>query len=322
MTLLDVQGLAVSFWSRHRQARVLHDVSFAVGPGEIVGILGESGSGKSVTAAAIMGLIEEPPGRIEAGRILFQGRDLLALSRREHRQACGRRLAMVFQDALAALNPVYPVGRQIAEAFVIHGLAPRAKAFAKAVDLLAAVGIADPEARARAYPHEFSGGMRQRAMIAAAIALRPPLIIADEPTTALDVTVQAQILELLARVRDQGGSSILFITHDLGVIAECADRAVVMYAGRVVEDAPVMALFDAPAHPYTRGLLGSRPRLGAGGDRLDPIPGTPPDPARLPPGCAFHPRCPLATDPCRSIVPAMRPLGAGRVACHHAGGRG
>jgi oligopeptide transport system ATP-binding protein len=303
MSLIEIQGLGVSFWSRGARVRVLNDVSFQVEPGEIVGVLGESGSGKSVTAAAIMGLIEQPPGRIEGGRILFKGDDLLA---------------MVFQDALAALNPVQPVGRQIAEGFLIHGLADRAAAHAKAVDLMTRVGIANAGERAQAYPHQFSGGMRQRAMIAMAIALRPALIIADEPTTALDVTVQAQIVDLLRTIRDESGSAILLITHDLGVIAETADRAVVMYAGRVVEEANVAALFDTPHHPYTRGLLSSRPRLGDGRTALEPIPGTPPDPARPPRGCAFHPRCPLAIDRCRVEVPALRPLGEGRAACHRA----
>jgi oligopeptide/dipeptide ABC transporter ATP-binding protein len=318
MSLIEVEGLGVSFWSRGARVRVLNDVSFQVEPGEIVGVLGESGSGKSVTAAAIMGLIEQPPGRIEDGRILFKGDDLLAMTRRRHRALCGESLAMVFQDALAALNPVQPVGRQIAEGFLIHGLADRAAAHAKAVDLMTRVGIANAGERARAYPHQFSGGMRQRAMIAMAIALRPALIIADEPTTALDVTVQAQIVDLLRTIRDESGSAILLITHDLGVIAETADRALVMYAGRVVEEASAAALFDTPHHPYTRGLLTSRPRLGDGRAALEPIPGTPPDPARPPRGCAFHPRCPLAIDRCRVEAPALRPVGEGRAACHRA----
>ncbi|MDH4442464.1 MAG: ABC transporter ATP-binding protein [Rhizobium sp.] len=319
MTMLNIENLGVSFWSRNRQVRVLKDVSFSISKGEIVGVLGESGSGKSVTAAAIMGLIEQPPGRIEAGRILFNGVDVLALPREAHRALCGKRLAMIFQDALAALNPVQPVGEQIAELFVIHGLADLPTARARATDLLKQVGIADPAVRGRAYPHQFSGGMRQRVMIAMAIALHPDLIIADEPTTALDVTVQAQIVSLLRSIRDTSGSAIMLITHDLGVVAECADRAVVMYAGTVVEDAPISSLFDAPAHPYTRGLLASRPRIGAETLTLEPIPGTPPDPAYPPTGCAFHPRCSLVGDLCRTTAPALRDFGIGRVACHHAG---
>jgi oligopeptide/dipeptide ABC transporter ATP-binding protein len=323
MSLVEVDRLGVSFWSRGKRVRVLNDVSFRVEPGEIVGVLGESGSGKSVTAAAIMGLIEQPPGRIEGGRVLFRGEDVLAMPRARHRALCGAGLAMVFQDALAALNPVQPVGRQIAEGFLIHGLASRAAAQAKAVELMARVGIPDAAERARAYPHQFSGGMRQRAMIAMAIALRPALIIADEPTTALDVTVQAQVVDLLRTISDESGSAVLLITHDLGVIAEAADRVIVMYGGRVVEEAGVVALFDAPRHPYTRGLLASRPRIGDGRAALEPIPGAPPDPAHPPSGCAFHPRCPLAVERCRAEAPPLGPTpgagAAGRVACHRAG---
>jgi oligopeptide transport system ATP-binding protein len=317
--LLVVDDLHVSFRSAAGRVAALNGVGFAVQRGEVLAILGESGSGKSVTVATAMGLIERPPGSIDRGTVRFDGIDLLALPPDEHRRMCGSRLSLIFQDAIAALNPVFPVGWQIAEAFRIHGRADRATANREAVRLMAAVGIPDPEARARQYPHQFSGGMCQRVMIAMALALRPDLVIADEPTTALDVTVQAQILDLLRDLRASTGCALVVITHDLGVVAELADRVVVMYGGRVVEEGDVHTVFARPAHPYTRGLLASRPRLDREAGALAAIPGTPPNPAALPPGCVFHPRCDRAEAICRTTVPAPRVFGPRRhAACHFA----
>ncbi len=318
--VIEIDDLRVSFSSVNGRIAALNGVSFHVEPGEVLAILGESGSGKSVTAAAIMGLIQQPPGRIESGTIRLDGVDVLALGASAHRQLCGDKVSLIFQDALAALNPVYPIGWQIAETFRIHGRLDRAAAAREAVRLLEQVGIPDAEKRARQYPHQFSGGMRQRVMIAMAVALGPDLVIADEPTTALDVTVQAQIVELMKSLLLARRSSLILITHDLGLVAEMASRVVVMYAGRIVEEASVERLFTAPAHPYTRGLFASQLRIDRRRGVLSPIRGMPPDPARLPSGCAFRPRCDVAIGSCAESIPGLRKVGGGRVACHLAVG--
>jgi oligopeptide/dipeptide ABC transporter ATP-binding protein len=293
----------------------VNGVSFSIGTGETLGLVGESGSGKSVTAFSIIRLVQAP-GRIASGRVVFQGRDLLGLPEEQMRQVRGAGIGFVFQEPMAALNPVMRVGSHIAEALRVHGLATRADARSRAIDLLRAVKIADPERRVDDYPHQLSGGMRQRVMIAIALACRPPLVIADEPTTALDVTVQAQILDLLRDMKRQFGISLLLITHDLGVIAETADRVAIMYAGRIVEQGPVREIFRAPAHPYTRGLLASIPG-GAAGSRLKAIDGTVPNLAMLPPGCSFAPRCSVRVPLCSRAFPDETTVGADHaVRCH------
>jgi oligopeptide/dipeptide ABC transporter ATP-binding protein len=313
---LEVEGLAVQFAVERDVVRAVSDVSFSVAAGETVAIVGESGSGKTVTALAIMGLVDRP-GSITQGDIRLAGRSLVGVSESEYREVRGRELAMVFQDPMTALNPVMRVGDQIAEAIVVHGGArSRRAARGPAVELLERVGITPAAARAREYPHQLSGGMRQRVMVAMALANGPQVLIADEPTTALDVTTQAQILELLGELQREMGLALVIVTHDLGVVAGLADRVVVMYAGRVVEEGPVDAVFGASGHPYTRGLLASVPRRGDARGELVAITGTPPDPARLPSGCAFHPRCPLAVDQCRVEIPELRVLSPDhRAAC-------
>ena len=318
MPLLEVRDLSVEFRTGGGVARVLDRVSYRVDPGEVLAVLGESGAGKSVGAHAVLGLLA-PPGRVAGGQVLFHGRDLLALPERERRQVRGRQIAMVFQDALSALNPVLTVGYQLAEALRTRQGMGSGEARRRAAELLDLVRIPDAPQRLRQYPHEFSGGMRQRVLIAMALALRPELLIADEPTTALDVTVQAQIIDLLDELRRELGMALLLITHDLGVVAGIADRIAVLYAGRVVEHGRVDDLYRAPAHPYTRGLLASVPRLDRTGGDLPAIDGLPPDLTRVPGGCPFHPRCPYAQPACRVIVPVLAPLGPGREsACHFA----
>ena len=293
----------------------MDDVSFEVRKGETLGLVGESGSGKSVTAFSIIRLVQEP-GTITAGRILFQGRDLLTLPESDMRHVRGAGIGFVFQEPMAALNPVMRVGAHIAEALTVHGLASRSAARQRAIELLRAVKITDPDKRIDDYPHQLSGGMRQRVMMAIALACKPPLVIADEPTTALDVTVQAQILELLRDMKREFDLSLLLITHDLGVIAETADRVAVMYAGRIVEQGPVRQIFRNPQHPYTRGLLASIPG-GAVGSRLTAIEGTVPNLAHLPKGCAFEPRCSERIGVCAESVPAEFMLDPGHGArCH------
>ncbi|MFD8969128.1 ABC transporter ATP-binding protein [Streptomyces sp. NPDC059568] len=315
--LLDVRDLRVEFRTRDGVARAVNGVSYAVDAGETLAVLGESGSGKSVTAQAVIGILDTPPGRISGGEVLFQGRDLLRLKEEQRRRIRGAELAMIFQDALSALNPVVGVGSQLGEMFVVHRGMSRRQARAWAVELMDRVGIPAAEERAGDYPHQFSGGMRQRIMIAMALALEPALIIADEPTTALDVTVQAQVMELLAELRRELDMGLILITHDLGVVADVADRIAVMYAGRIVETAPVHALYKAAAHPYTRALLDSVPRLDRKGRELYAIRGLPPNPLRIPPGCAFHPRCPIARDICRTDEPPLYEVAEGRhSACH------
>ncbi|GHE84222.1 ABC transporter ATP-binding protein [Streptomyces longispororuber] len=320
--LLDVRDLHVEFRTRDGVARAVNGVDYSVAAGETLAVLGESGSGKSVTAQAIMGILEAPPGRVTRGEILFQGRDLLKLTEEERRKVRGAGLAMIFQDALSALNPVLSVGDQLGEMFVVHRGMSRKDARARAVELMDRVRIPAARERAGQYPHQFSGGMRQRIMIAMAMALEPALIIADEPTTALDVTVQAQVMDLLAELKGELDMGLILITHDLGVVADVADTIAVMYAGRIVEKAPVHELYRAPAHPYTRGLLASIPRLDHKGRDLYAIKGLPPSLLRVPPGCAFHPRCPMARDVCRTEVPPLARVtyegfaGERRSACH------
>jgi peptide/nickel transport system ATP-binding protein len=316
--LLRISDLSVEFPGQPGPVRVVDGLSFALERGETYALVGESGCGKSVTALSILRLVE--PGEIVGGRIEFEGRDLMGLSEKEMRRIRGARIGLVFQEAAAALNPVMRIGSQISEAIRVHGSVGRKQAWGRAVELLHLVALPDPEAQAKAYPHELSGGMKQRAMLAIALACSPALVIADEPTTALDVTIQAQILALLRRLREELDLTLLLITHDLGVVAENADRVGVMYAGQIVEEAPVGALFRAPEHPYTRGLLGAMPGANphARGDRhLPTLPGNVPDPADPPSGCRFHPRCSERFDPCDSRQPVDVSTSAGRrVACH------
>ncbi|MET9013759.1 ABC transporter ATP-binding protein [Streptomyces olivaceoviridis] len=315
--LLDVRDLHVEFHTRDGIAHAANGVDYAVDAGETLAVLGESGSGKSVTAQAVMGILDTPPGRITQGRILFRGRDLLTLKGEERRRIRGTEMAMIFQDALSALNPVMTVGDQLGEMFVVHRGMSRKQARARAVELMERVRIPAAAQRVRDYPHQFSGGMRQRIMIAMALALEPALIIADEPTTALDVTVQAQVMDLLADLRREYRMGLILITHDLGVVADVADRIAVMYAGRIVETAPVHDLYKAPAHPYTRGLLDSIPRLDHKGRQLYAIKGLPPNLTHIPPGCSFHPRCPMARDICRTDEPPLYEVSEERgSACH------
>ena len=298
-----------------REAAAVDDVSFAMGRGETLGLVGESGSGKSVTALSLIKLVL-PPGRISGGRVEFEGQNLLDLDESHMRPIRGRRIGFVFQEPSVALNPVFTIGAQLAETLAVHDLARGAKARARAVELLAMVRVPDPARRAGEYPHQLSGGLRQRAMIALALAAEPALVIADEPTTALDATVQAEILDLLREMRQSLSLSLLLITHDLGVVAEMADRVAVMYAGRIVEEASVKDLFASPAHPYTRGLIDCVPGRQPGA-RLLAIPGTVPRLGQLPPGCAFAPRCPSRFDPCDSRPPETTALAADRqVRCY------
>ena len=325
--LVSVEDLRVEFHTDAGVVKAVDGVTWSIDPGETLGVVGESGSGKSVSALAIMGLVEAPPARI-SGRILFrpgdtpspgEGRDLLQAGEHELRSIRGREISMIFQDPLTSLNPVFRVGHQVAEVIQNHEKLGRIPARRRAVELLAEVGIPNARQRAEEYPHQFSGGMRQRAMIAMALALDPALLLADEPTTALDVTVQAQIMSLLRNLQEERGTAIVLITHDLGVVAGHADRVLVMYAGRVVEAAGADALFHAPRHPYTLGLLRSLARLDRrrGGERLQPIAGQPPSLIRVPPGCPFHPRCPFATGICREEMPPLTGAGAHLAACHH-----
>ena len=319
--LLVVDDLAVEFRTDEGVVKAVDGAAFTIDRGEIVGVVGESGSGKSVTAMSILGLVKS--GRRVRGAIRFRGRDLGTLPAKELRAIRGAEIAMIFQDPMTALNPVVTIGRQIVEALRLHDKKmSKAAARDRAIELLALVGMPDAAARFKQYPHEFSGGMRQRAMIAMAIANGPSLLIADEPTTALDVTIQAQVLDLLKVAQQETQAATLLITHDLGVVAELADRVVVMYAGRVVEQGDVTTVFTAPRHPYTVGLLESLPRLDRDVDELHPIPGSPPSLLSPPPGCPFHPRCPLARDNCRTDRPELRVVGNGtavhRTACHYA----
>jgi peptide/nickel transport system ATP-binding protein len=313
--LLVVDHLTTGFDGARVFVPAVIDVSFHLKRGETLGLVGESGSGKSLTALSIMGLIQRP-GRIARGQILFKGRNLLQLSEREMQRVRGAEIALIFQEPMTALNPVFTIGNQIEETLLVHGRATRRTARAKAVELLEAVHVPEPDKRVRDYPHQLSGGLRQRALIAMSLACSPEVLIADEPTTALDVTIQAQILELLRELRSRLGLALLLITHDLGIVAEMADRVAVMYAGRIVEEAPARGLFDDPKHPYTRGLLGSIPG-GAPGSRLVSILGTVPVPGSLPAGCCFTPRCPSRFHPCPTRHPGLTDFGGGRtVRCY------
>ena len=317
-TLLEVDDLAVEFHTRDGIVHAVDGVTYSLSAGETLAILGESGSGKSVSAQAIMGILDVPPAHIARGTVRFRGRDLLRMSEDQRRRIRGAKISMIFQDALSALNPVYPVGWQIAEMFRVHQAMSRTDAREQAVRLLERVHIPSARERVDDYPHQFSGGMRQRVMIAMALALSPDILIADEPTTALDVTVQAQIMELLAELQEQTGMGLILITHDLGVVAQVADRVAVMYAGRIVETASIDEIYAHPAHPYTEGLIASIPRLEQKGGRLHPIGGSPPNLMHLPSGCHFHPRCPHRRERCLTDDPPAYDVAPGRTsACHY-----
>jgi peptide/nickel transport system ATP-binding protein len=315
MALLDVDDLTMSFPMAAGEARALDGVSFSLERGRVLGLVGESGCGKSMTALSILRLVPSP-GRITGGSIRFEGRELLALREHEMRALRGAAIAMIFQEPMTALNPVLTVGSQVAEAIRLHRDVSRHAAWQRAVALLDDVGIPDAAGRARDYPHQLSGGMRQRVMIAMAIACEPRLLLADEPTTALDVTIQAEILDLLRSLRERLGMAVVLITHDLGVVAEQADEVAIMYAGRIVEQAPTLELFEHPKHPYTRALLRSMPTLGRHRDRLEAIPGQVPGLLALPSGCSFRDRCPLAEAACAAGRPPLEEHAPGhRVAC-------
>ena len=303
--LLDVRDLRTHFTTDDGEFPAVDGVSFSVDAGRTLAIVGESGCGKSVTSLSIMGLVPNPPGRIRGGSIVFEGRELVGAPAREMQDLRGNGMAMIFQEPMSSLNPVFTIGEQIVEGLMRHRRIGRAEAAERAIAMLRKVRIPAPEQRFHEHPHKLSGGMRQRAMIAMALACDPRLLIADEPTTALDVTIQAQILELMRELQQETGTAIILITHDLGVVAEVADEVVVMYAGRVVEQAPVQALFDAPQHPYTIGLLGSIPRLDGERTRLASIEGQVPSPLRRPPGCSFAERCPFAIAKCREDAPVL-----------------
>jgi oligopeptide/dipeptide ABC transporter ATP-binding protein len=316
--LLRIEELRTVFHTDDGDVTAVNGVTFEVRPGETLGLVGESGCGKSVTAMSVLRLIPSPPGEVVGGRILFRGEDLLRVSEDRMRHVRGNEISMVFQEPMTALNPVYSVGNQIEEAIRLHQKVDRHEARRRTIAMLEHVGIPSPEERVDAYPHQLSGGMRQRVMIAMALSCRPALLIADEPTTALDVTIQAQILDLLRKLQQEMGMAILLITHDLGVVAEMADRVVVMYAGRVVEESPVRELYRSPRHPYTRALLASIPGgQSRGKERLTVIPGSVPPPFATPPGCPFHPRCAFAIDVCRTVVPELETVEEGhRARCH------
>ena len=311
--LLEVKGLVTQFKvDKNKIINAVDRSSFTLDEGETLAIVGESGSGKSVTALSVMGLVPNPPGHIEAGEILFQGRDLLKLSKKEMRSIRGNHISMIFQEPMTSLNPVYTIGKQITESIRLHMGLSKKDAEARAVELLRKVQIPDPEKRLKTYPHQLSGGMRQRVMICMALACEPKLLIADEPTTALDVTIQAQILHLMNTLKQEHGTAIMFITHDLGVINQMADDVVVMYCGEVVERVPAKTLFSKSvkfSHPYTEGLLGSVPRLDTTAARLDAIPGAVPHPLNLPKGCKFAPRCKYCTQRCIDEAPSLVNVG-------------
>jgi oligopeptide/dipeptide ABC transporter ATP-binding protein len=311
MGLLEVQRLQAYFYTPEGVVPAVDDVSFSVGRGETVGMVGESGCGKSVTSLCIMRLLPHP-GRIIAGSLTLEGEDLLSKSEKEMQRIRGSRVSMVFQEPMTSLNPVMTVGNQIMEVLRLHTRIDRKNGLKQCEELLDMVGISAPRQRLGEYPHQLSGGMRQRVMIAMALACKPRLLIADEPTTALDVTIQAQILELMKRLKEELGMALLLITHDLGIVAEMAERVAVMYAGKVVESAPVGPVFREPAHPYTQGLLASLPKIGARQDRLPSIPGGVPNPLEFPPGCRFHPRCVKVMERCRADEPPVTTMGEDR----------
>jgi oligopeptide transport system ATP-binding protein len=316
--LLEVKDLHVEFRTDYGVVHAVNGVTFSLDARETLAILGESGSGKSVSAQAIMGIVDIPPGRIPRGEILYRGVDLLKVPESARRKVRGQKIAMIFQDALTALNPVFSVGFQIAEMFRVHRGMSRDEGRRKAIELMKRVRIPSARERVGDYPHQFSGGMRQRVMIAMALALDPDILIADEPTTALDVTVQAQVMELLAELQQETGMGLILITHDLGVVADVADRVAVMYAGKIVETGSIFDVYGDPAHPYTQGLMASIPRLDQKGNKLTPIVGAPPNLMRIPPGCSFHPRCPYARDRCTHEEPPLYEVSPSRrSACHY-----
>ena len=318
--VLSIRDLVVEFKTEDGVVHAVDDISYDVFPGETLGIVGESGSGKSVSTMSILGLIPQPPGRIASGTAMFKGQDLLKMKKKELRRFRGDEVAMVFQDPMTSLNPVLKVGYQLGEAIKTHyPKEPNDKVKERVIELLRLVGVPNPDSRYENYPHEFSGGMRQRAMIAMSIANSPSLLIADEPTTALDVTIQAQVLEVLKKVQAETEAATILITHDLGIVAEMCDRVLVMYAGHIVESGSVETIFRAPRHPYTIGLMNSLPKLSGDEEWLEPITGAPPSLIDLPPGCPFHPRCFLARELCRQQNPPLAPVdgGAGHAsACH------
>jgi len=319
-SLLGVERLRTYFYTDRGVARAVDGLSLEVSRGQTVALVGESGCGKTVTALSIMRLVPDPPGKIVSGRVIFDGRDLLALPEREMRKVRGKEIAMIFQEPMSSLNPVFRVGDQVAEAIILHQKVSKKEARKRTIALLDRVGIPDPEKRVDEYPHQMSGGMCQRVMIAMALSCNPSLLIADEPTTALDVTIQAQILALLRRLQEELHMSILLITHDLGIVAETADYVAVMYASKIVEWGPCTELFGEPLHPYTVGLFRSLPRLEGARKRLRVIPGTVPSPLEFPSGCKFHPRCPIATDRCATDEPELMGIENGRrAACWFAG---
>ena len=314
MSLLQVKNLVVEFPSRHGTLRALDDISFDIAPGEILGVVGESGAGKSLTGAAIIGLLE-PPGMVASGQILLEGQRIDHLSADQMRHIRGRKIGAIFQDPLTSLNPLYTIGRQLTETILAHLPVSPKEARQRAIDLLKDTGISAAEERIDHYPHQFSGGMRQRVVIALALAAEPQLIVADEPTTALDVSIQAQIISLLKKVCKDRGAAVMLITHDMGVIAETCDRVAVLYAGRVAEIGPVHEVINQPAHPYTAGLMASIPDMDSDRERLNQIDGAMPRLNAIPSGCAFNPRCPKAFDRCRQERPELVQAGANRAAC-------
>jgi len=322
-TLLSIKDVHVTFFTDEGDVNAVGGVSYDVKKGKTLALVGESGCGKTVTALSILRLIPDPPGKVTKGRIVFKGTDLLKISEKRMRAIRGNHITMIFQEPMTSLNPVYTVGRQIVEVIELHQSLKGKQALGHAVEMLRLVGIADPDRRAREYPHQLSGGMRQRVMIAMALSCNPALLIADEPTTALDVTIQAQILELLRGLQQRNNMSVLLITHDLGVVAENADDVVVMYASKIVESAEAGPLFSEPLHPYTQGLLRSLPRLGVKKDRLEVIGGSVPDPLNFPDGCKFHPRCPIGSGDrrCQTKEPQLLEVSPGRcTACWYAKG--
>ncbi len=312
LPLLDIQNLTTCFSSPRGVAKAVDNVSLELNRGDVLAVVGESGCGKTVLALSILGLVPDPPGRVTDGKIIYNDRDLLTLSEKEMQQVRGNHISMIFQEPMTSLNPVFRVGDQIAEAIRLHEGESKDQALDKAVDMLALVGIPNPRKRAMNYPHELSGGMRQRVMIAMALSCEPDILIADEPTTALDVTIQAQILDLISDLKEKLNGSTLLITHDLGVVARTAQRIAVMYSGRIVEQCDVKALFKTPLHPYSKSLLESVPRLGDK-SRLVPVPGTVPSIFERPDGCRFHPRCPKVMDRCRTEEPKLKTIEGGRM---------
>ncbi|MFW6268649.1 MAG: ABC transporter ATP-binding protein [Bacillota bacterium] len=316
--IIDVDNLKTYFYTEEGVVKAVDGVDFEIYPGETLGVVGESGCGKSVTSLSIMGLIESPPGKIVDGKIIYNDRDLTTLSQPQMREIRGNDISMIFQEPMTSLNPVYTIGDQIAEAMLMHQDISKKEALNKSVELLSKVGIPSPEQRVKEYPHQLSGGMRQRVMIAIALACDPALLIADEPTTALDVTIQAQILELMEDLKQRFNMSIMLITHDLGVIAEVTDRVAVMYAGKIVEYTDIYSLFKNPEHPYTWGLMNSIPKLKQDTDRLEAIPGAVPSPLELPEGCKYNTRCMLADEKCKAREPEIEEINSGhKIRCWH-----